>query len=56
MEVIAEKGVVITPKIFVNGGNGDKDGNLIFNTFLADMLDKNESDDGKPVKKTPSTE
>jgi|WetSurMetagenome_2_1015567.scaffolds.fasta_scaffold08274_4 regulator of protease activity HflC (stomatin/prohibitin superfamily) len=52
MEVIAEKGVIITPKVAVNGG-GSNDGansNLIFNTFLATMLEKNEPDTTKKVQ------
>jgi regulator of protease activity HflC (stomatin/prohibitin superfamily) len=52
MEVIAEKGVIITPKVAVNGGSQDgANSNLIFNTFLATMLEKTADESQPPVKK-----
>jgi regulator of protease activity HflC (stomatin/prohibitin superfamily) len=54
MDVIATNNVVITPRVSVTGGSEKEGGssNLLFNTLIATMLDKNEPEITKKVVAT----
>jgi hypothetical protein len=54
MDVIATNNVVITPRVSVTGGSEKEGGssNLLFNTLIATMLDKNEPEISKKVVAT----